>query len=347
MKKYLGYSDVGIKPSSSGLDSRSIPKVRDEVGKLPIWIAPMTPLIDDHNVSLFSKDLHPIISRAVDFEVRCTLSQGYWTAFSFDEASLIATSQDIYNRFDIRLMCIDVPNGHMPRLCTLAKKLRDRYENIYLMSGNIASEKAIGNYMLAGFDYVRLSIGSGSTCTTAIQTGIYVPPITLIQDTFDERKRILDLYQSYKPTKYYRKTKIIADGGIKCFGDISKALVAGADGVMIGGMAARIRECCGEVYTVYGSGSTPSVDRRLMYGMSTKRAQEDYGKTTRVHAEGTEGYVNIEYDLDTFVSKAEQYLKSTCTYLGTHNLNELIGLNQFVELTPSGYMDYKGSKSTY
>ena len=189
-----------------------------------------------------SNNLIPILPRNIDLEIRKDyIMQGKWVALSLDEfEDLFINNDDILESVSVKPhILIDVANGHMTRLgnmCRTAKKMWGN--NLILMCGNIANPRTYTLVSEAGVDYVRCSIGSGSCCTTSSNTGIHYPIASLldeINNIKNERKKSGDFY-----------SKVIADGGIRNFNDVIKALALGADYVMIGGLFNTILESAAE-----------------------------------------------------------------------------------------------------
>ena len=211
------------------------------------------------------------------------------------------------------------------------------------MSGNIANPKSYVEYDKVGCDYVRLSIGTGSACLTASNTGVYYPIFSLLQETDKVRNDING------------KCKLIADGGIKVFRDIQKALIY-ADYVMIGGLLSKCVESAGE--TTYGKswikiggwkvrnwlvdifryGRVVPENKytkilkqikegkleawKKFYGMSTKLAQAATGNKTRKTAEGIVKKNPVEYSIASWTENEESFLRSAMSYTNSYTLDE-------------------------
>jgi IMP dehydrogenase len=129
-------------------------------------------------------------------------------------------------------LVLDSAHGHSKNIINKVKRIKNKYPNLQLIAGNVATTEAARDLALAGADALRVGIGPGAICTTRIVTGIGVPQLSAIMDA--------------KAGVEGTNTKIIADGGIKSSGDMVKALAAGADAVMIGSMAAGTQETPGE-----------------------------------------------------------------------------------------------------
>jgi tRNA-dihydrouridine synthase len=246
------------------------------------------------------------------------------------------------NHFQMRL-CIDLANGHMNKLLKVIKYIKKSYGDlVIIMSGNIANPNTYTEYELVGCDYVRVSIGTGSGCLTASNTGVYYPPFSLLKEMSEIRKQ------------YHGNCKIIADGGIKGFRDIQKALIY-ADYVMIGGLFNKCIESSGLTtygksyfkvgqyklrnYIVdlfrYGKKIDPSKYDKVIplvksgmlevnkqfYGMSTKLAQKE--TKTNKSLKTSEGLVKtnkVEYTLEQWIENEMSYLKSAMSYTNSVDL---------------------------
>ena len=138
----------------------------------------------------------------------------------------------------VDLIVVDTAHGHTKKVLTIIKKIKKISKNSIVCAGNIATGKAAKFLADSGVDIVKVGIGPGSICTTRLVTGIGVPQLSAVLDV----KKALQNY----------KTKIISDGGIKFSGDISKAIAAGADAVMIGSLFAGTTESPGKIFKYKG-----------------------------------------------------------------------------------------------
>ena len=244
--KETGYSygDLTIIPKCvSDVISRSECNPRHSDSMLPIFTAPMTCVVNEVNFDYWkSCGIIPILPRTSlpEWENKVKfIYSGSWVALGMEEVErLVSEPLDVtlFSDNKIRIL-IDIANGHMSKIFKLSKELKSIYENrIELMAGNIANPDTYADYCNAGIDYVRCSIGSGAGCLTTSNTGIHYPMASLI-DKINEKKSILGI----KAT-----TKIIADGGIKNYSDVIKALALGADYVMVGGLLTSLLESAAE-----------------------------------------------------------------------------------------------------
>ena len=260
--KNFGYSygDLTIIPKSiSGIESRSMCNPRYSDKTLPIFAAPMTCVVNELNFNYWKESgIIPILPRTSlpDWKDKVKfIYSGSWVGLEeFEKLISEPLDQSLFKEGKIRIL-LDIANGHMRKVLELCKKVRSIYgESIELMSGNIANPDTYSDYCNAGIDYVRCSIGSGAGCLTTSNTGIHYPIASLL-DEINKRKAILGI----KAT-----TKIIADGGIRNYSDVIKALALGADYVMIGNLFTSILESAAEMTSGLIGGELEVVDYRTV-----------------------------------------------------------------------------------
>lgn len=238
-----GYNDLTIVPSIlSSVKSRSEVNPFDKNGNLPIFTAPMSSVVNCENFKLWKKNgIIPILPRNIDWKIRYEYFKNHeWVAVSLSESNEILThfKNHILNFTDTPYyLCIDVANGHMEQLIDISRELKEFCgDNLKIMTGNIANPATFTVYMNAEIDYVRCGIGGGSQCTTSSNTAIHYPQASLIDEIYSESLRNRNII-----------TKIVADGGIRNFSDVIKALALGANYVMVGGLFASFLESAGEL----------------------------------------------------------------------------------------------------
>ena len=249
-KMKYGYNDLCLEPCVvSNIKSRSECNPYYGVSELPIFASPMSAIVNVENFNLWERNsITPILPRNIDYNIRYDfLRQGKWVALSLSEFEDIFINNDNFIKESslIPHVLIDVANGHMKHLINICKKVKNCWgDNIVIMAGNIANPDTYREYCEAGIDYVRCSIGSGSCCTTASNTAVHYPIASLIDEinTIKETHKLI-----YGETNDIFYTKIIADGGIRNFSDVIKALALGADYVMIGGLFASFIESAGVI----------------------------------------------------------------------------------------------------
>ena len=239
-----GYNDLCLVPRQvSDIKSRSECNPFYTNQKLPIFASPMSAVVNVENYKLWEKNnIIPILPRNIDYNIRYDyLKEGKWVAFSLTEfEDIFIKNDDFFEEASIiPHVLIDVANGHMKHLIDICKQVKHCWgDNIVLMAGNIANPQTYREYCEAGIDYVRCSIGSGSCCTTASNTSVHYPIASLIDE--------INTIKCNRNSNNQFTTKVIADGGIRNFSDVIKALALGADYVMIGGLFNSILESAGE-----------------------------------------------------------------------------------------------------
>ena len=354
--------DITLVPAAvSEISSRSQCNPHaDDFGMLPLFVAPMSSVIDDKNWRIFhDHKINTIIPRNIDLETRLKLSHNQLTfvAFSLNEFETYFCKEISYKAH----VLIDVANGHMKKLIDLCKKAKEiNGDNLIIMTGNVANPETYIEYAHAGIDYCRMSIGSGSQCTTA-NTGIFYSMASLLIET-NRYKESVKAWFNHPDCPYKSVPKIIADGGFNTFGDIIKALALGADYVMCGKIFAKSVEGCGEIkmrikpldYDILKDGPfnewirTQDISEirflecyREYYGMSTKRAQREFGKEGTKTEEGIQSYIKIEYYLSDWVCRFIDYLCSAMSYTNSFNLSDFIGKVEYQILSPTAIRTFK------
>lgn len=322
--------DVFIVPAEvSYVSSRSECNPYDANGMLPLFTAPMSSVVDLNNYNKFKENkIMPIIPRSVDFYERVNLITDNWCAYSLDEFIDLITLFREHNRLNTTAyVLIDIANGHMYKLHETIMEAKKLFgSKIKIMAGNIANPLTYKALSEAGADYVRLSVGTGSACITASNTSIYYPMASLIKDCYEISKQI-------KNPAY-----IVADGGMKNYSDIIKALALGADYVMVGSLFNKMLESAGETYYTDTNNKVDQHSEEIIlqfrngcpmlkhfYGMSTKRAQKELGSDKIKTSEGIEKTINVEYTMAQWTENFIDYLKSAMSYTSKVNINQFVG----------------------
>ncbi len=223
----------------------------------------------------------------------------------------------------VDIIVIDTAHGHSKGVIDAVKKSKNHYPDLQIIAGNVATAEATRELIEAGADAVKVGIGPGSICTTRVVTGVGVPQITAVYDCAIEAE------------KY--GVPIIADGGVKYSGDVSKALAAGASVVMLGSLFAGTEESPGEMeiyqgrsFKVYrGMGSLGA----MACGSMDRYFQEDAKKMV---PEGVEGRVPYKGALADTIYQLVGGLRSSMGYCGTRTIAELRRNSQFMRITAAG-----------
>ena len=234
--------------------------------------------------------------------------------------SLIAAGVDV--------LIVDTAHGHSKGVIDRVRWIKKHFPHVALIAGNIATADAAKALAKAGVDAVKVGIGPGSICTTRIVTGVGVPQITAISN----------VSQALKGSQI----SIIADGGIRYSGDVSKAIAAGASAVMIGSLLAGTEEAPGEVelyhgrsYKAYrGMGSLGAMGQR--YGSSDRYFQDGTEELNKLVPEGIEGRVPYKGSLVAIINQLMGGLRSGMGYTGCPDINTMRTKAEFVRVTSSG-----------
>jgi GMP reductase len=234
----------------------------------------------------------------------------------------IGTTEDDWDKLlkvyafypDIRFICIDVANGYGEYFPDFIKMVRDRFKSVNIIAGNVVTAEMTEQLILSGADIVKVGIGSGSVCTTRLQTGVGYPQLSAVIECADAAHGL--------------GGHIISDGGCRTAGDVAKAFGAGADFVMLGGMLAGHLEA-GGLTKVNGK------QVKRFYGMSSKAANDMYSNGLREYraTEGKEVYIECRGPVKETVQEVLGGLRSTCTYVGAPTLKQLSKCTTFIRVT--------------
>ena len=226
----------------------------------------------------------------------------------------------------VDLIIVDTAHGHSQGVLQTVKLLRKRFSSLELIAGNAGTGEATKDIIRAGADAVKVGIGPGSICTTRVVAGVGVPQITALLECSKVATRM--------------NVPIIADGGIKQTGDIAKAIAAGADCVMIGGLFAGVDESPGEKvlyegrsYKLYrGMGSIEA----MRQGSKDRYFQDTEDDLQKLVPEGIEGRVPYKGPLGDTVYQMVGGLRAAMGYCGARTIAELKSNAQFMRMTDAG-----------
>lgn len=220
------------------------------------------------------------------------------------------------------VLVVDTAHGHSKNVIEMVKRIKAEYPEIDLIAGNIATGEGAEDLIKAGADALKVGMGPGSICTTRIIAGIGIPQITAIMDCFEVAK------------KY--NIPIIADGGIKFSGDISKAIAAGANCVMIGSLFAGTDESPGETIIYQGRSfkSYRGMGSEGAMGATDGSADRYFQEGEKKFVpEGVEGRVPYKGILADTIFQLVGGLKAAMGYCGVENIEQLINDTQFIKIT--------------
>ncbi len=226
----------------------------------------------------------------------------------------------------VDVLVIDTAHGHSRGVIEMVRKVKKVFPDVQLIAGNIATYDAARALVDAGVDAVKVGIGPGSICTTRVVTGVGVPQISAIMEV---RRALADT-----------DVPLIADGGIKHTGDIAKAIAAGADTVMIGGLFAGAEESPGETILldgrrykqVRGMGSIGAMTQ----GSKDRYFQGDVKEPEKLVPEGIEGRVPYSGPVSDTIFQMVGGLRSAMGYTGCRTITEMQQKARFIKVSPAG-----------
>lgn len=320
MKIGLSYGDVCMVPMYNNVASRSIPTFKTQATKktpmaIPIFAANMDTIIGPEladvlvkmgSIPIFhrfykNENISELIDMVKKYEGNCYVSWG-----AGDLGNLFSLLQT--NDLKPRGVCIDIAHGHSIMVEEAIKRIKDRFDGIEVIAGNVCTPEATADLIHWGADAVKVGIGPGSVCTTRKVTAFGAPQFTAVQECAYIAKRL--------------KTPIIADGGIRGSREMILALAAGASTVMIGGLFA-------ETYEAAGKGR--------FRGQASQAFQNDYfgGVKEGTVPEGVSKVVKQRCHAEEEIKDLLAGLASGMTYSGAKTITELQEKAEFMQITPS------------
>ena len=246
-------------------------------------------------------------------------------------AAAVGVTGDVMERIEalanasVDAVIIDTAHGHSKGVIDILSKVKEKFTNIDVIVGNIATGEAAQMLIDAGADAVKVGIGPGSICTTRIVAGIGVPQLTAVMNVFEVCSK--------------NNIPLIADGGIRYSGDVVKALVAGASCVMLGSVLAGVEEAPGDTIifegrkfkTYRGMGSIEAMQK----GSKDRYFQSGESDSKKLVPEGIVGRVAYKGTLSEVAHQIIGGLKSGMGYCGAENINSLLSA-KFIKITSSG-----------
>lgn len=266
------------------------------------------------------------INKAKAFPISCKDDHGQLRV-----GASVGTSPDTDDRVaalveaGVDVLVVDTAHGHSQRVLDRIRIIKQRYPNLNVIGGNVATRDGTKALLDAGVDGVKVGIGPGSICTTRLVTGIGVPQISAIAAAVEVAND--------------EDVPVIADGGVRYSGDIAKAIVAGASVVMIGGLLAGTDEAPGEVelyqgrtYKSYrGMGSLGAMGES--HGSSDRYFQESEGDHRKLVPEGVEGRVPYRGPVSPIVHQLMGGLRASMGYTGSDGIEVMRNRPEFVRVT--------------
>jgi IMP dehydrogenase len=225
---------------------------------------------------------------------------------------------------EVDVVVVDTAHGHSQNVIDTVKKIKAEH-NIDVIAGNIATAKAAEDLIAAGVNAVKVGIGPGAICTTRVISGVGVPQISAIIDCAKAASK--------------HNVPVVADGGIRQSGDITKALAAGASSVMLGSLFAGLKESPGQL-VIYKGRQFKEYRGMGSLGAMVKGSAERYGQTSatqkdKLVPEGVEGRVPYRGTLGDFVYQLVGGLRAGMGYCGARNIDELRKNSRFVRVSPA------------
>ncbi|MCU4718765.1 guanosine monophosphate reductase [Halapricum hydrolyticum] len=334
----LSYGDALLVPQRSPVDSRSNVDLSTQLTpsielETPLLSAPMDTVTEAETAIALSRaggfgTIHRFmrvdeqveaVERVADAGERCGAAVGIAEdTVSRAEAVLDAGAS---------LVMVDVAHGHLERTLEAVSELRDVFPDAEIVAGNVATKQGVRDLAEAGADAVKVGIGPGSHCTTRRVAGAGVPQLTAVDDCSDAAASL--------------DVSIIADGGIRTSGDAVKALMAGADTVMMGSLFAGTEEAPTEIVEVDGTRYKRS------RGMATTAANEKRSdKETDAAApdadEGVEALTEYKGQLVDVAGEFAAGIRSGLSYVGGHTIEQARERAEFIRVAP-GAKDREGA----
>lgn len=247
-------------------------------------------------------------------------------------AAAVGVGSEAIERIDalvekhVDVICVDTAHGHSKNVLEVVQYIHRKYPEVIVVAGNVVTAEATEALIRAGADVVKVGVGPGSICTTRVVAGVGMPQISAIRECAEKAQKL--------------QKSIIADGGIKYSGDLTKALALGANSVMIGNLLAGSDEAPGETilyhgrtYKVYrGMGSLGA----MAEGSKDRYAQADVLDESKLVPEGIEGKVPYKGSASAILHQLVGGLKSGMGYLGAKNIEELQKRAKWVQISQQG-----------
>ena len=327
-EKVFSFDDVLLTPNYSDVESRQEINIGNNLGphqlKLPIISSPMDTVTEETMVQTMANyGGLGVIHRYNTIDDQQRMIEHLRREMD-DVAVAVGVSGDFEHRASAcvasgaTILCVDIAHGHHTLMERALKTLKDAFgSHIHIMAGNVATLEGFNDLGAWGADSIKVGIGGGSICSTRVQTGHGMPTLQSILEC----------------AKSDRDAKLVADGGIKTSGDITKALAAGADFVMLGSLLAGTDESPGDVYT------SPKGSKYKVYrGMASREAQIDWrGSVSSL--EGISTTIPYKGSVKKIIKELVRGIKSGFSYSGARTIEELHAKARFIEQTSAGQIE--------
>jgi GMP reductase len=327
----LDFHDVLIRPKRSVLKTRADVSLEREFRfkhskttwkGVPIIAANMDhtgtiamakALADHHLLTALDKFITPDAWSALAADTKANAAPHTFVSMGIADGDF-AHLEQMMQAAPCPFLCLDVANGYTERFVACLEHLREKYPQTVIMAGNVVTGEMVEELILSGADIVKIGIGPGSVCTTREKTGVGYPQLSAIIECADAAHGL--------------GGQVCADGGCVTPGDVAKAFAAGADFIMLGGMLAGHDECLGDVITEDGK------KFKRFYGMSSMEAMERHHGSMADYRASEGRSVNVPYrgPVKNTILDILGGIRSTCTYVGAHQLKELSKRTTFIRV---------------
>ncbi len=325
----LTFDDVLLVPERSDVRSRRDPLLKTKLTKsieldIPLIAANMDTITEtDMALAMDREGGLGILHRFMSIEDQVSQVQLLKEKGLKNISASVGVGEEAKNRCanvvsaGANIITVDIAHGHNVQMSEMVQWIKNEFNGVQIIAGNIATPSACIDLIEAGADALKVGIGPGSMCTTRIITGCGVPQLTAVA-------LCAEAAQS-------RGIPLIADGGIKTSGDIVKALAAGADAVMLGSLLAGTFETPGEI----------KKGKKHYRGMASKSAQVSWrGELPKgMAAEGEATQVAVKGRVQDVVLELTGGIRSGMSYLNAESIHEIRDNAQFMEMSPLGIME--------
>lgn len=313
IKRAYHYSDICLIPRRGHLVSRSKADTSVKLGErtfmLPVIPSNMKCTINHALAHQLAYEGYFYVMHRFDDNVafiREAINHQYFISISVgikaEDKMLIR--HIMQNNIDVEFITIDVAHGHSMQVLDMVHFIKDHLPKTFVIAGNIATPQAAVDLSLAGADAIKVGIGQGNACTTKDKTGFTMPMFTCVKEIADAKVNL----------------PIIADGGVRCNGDVAKAIAAGATMVMCGSLFAECKDSPSDTFL-----GPDGQSYKLYFGSAS-----EYNKDSDRHIEGT--LKKIPQNSLTYQQKLEelrQDLSSAISYCGGSKINDLRGYTDY------------------
>lgn len=335
----LSYDDVLLRPRRSDVRSRSDPDITsilvgDIEVETPIASAPMDSVTESEMAQKISDQggagiIHRFLNIEDQAEEVEKVNGLVGASIGIDGECMERADAVIKSGADF--ICVDVAHAHSEMCLEVVDDLTSNLD-VPVMAGNVSTKEGAVDLVKSGADGVKVGIGPGSHCLTREVAGVGVPQVTAIEEVTE------GLHDASMRGEIDNYVPVVADGGIQSSGDISKALVLGADTVMIGGIFGGCEESPAPVVEVEVQGSSNAPESRKYKrtrGMASQEARDDHDLSESKVAEGDSGLTPYKGSVSTVIHKLASGLRTSFSYLGAHNIDQARKRGEFVRVSNS------------